>query len=181
MKLVPFILFALFAVVGCASRYNVYVESQSAVPLAKTSFKVIPGGEDSGLRFQKFADIATKALVKTGTFVESDKPDVLVKLSYSISNPITKTDIEKNLITGEYEADSTSLYTRKIVLRAYKQGQEMWFTEIVSTGAGGNITDAFPYLISAGIPFFGTTQGRTFKEVPKTPEALTYLRKPASN
>lgn len=178
MKLM-LILSTLFLVSCASSRYEVRVASQAAAPLSKSTFKVVPGDGDNGLRFQKFAAIATKALEKTGSFTESDSPELNVKLFYSISSPTTETRTFTN--SGKTYSSNHSVYSRKIVLKAYdKMGQEVWFTELISEGGSGNISEAFPYIMSAGIPYFGK-EANTYKDVPDAPSSLEYLRNPASN
>ena len=197
-------LFLLMFLVSCANHhyepetpsFSVKVDSIS-VTSDKPSFVVLSDMKDvssEDLRFKKHAEIVSAALEKSGfTRGNGARPDIIVKLKYSVSEPrkefqsISSTNTtynwhtKRNEFTGSHNTViDHDMYVRTITLRAInKRNQEVWTTELRSEGSNSNITEVFPFIVSAGIGHYGSSHVQEV-EVPKTPESISYLRNPAS-
>lgn len=212
-------LLLLFVLVGCASgdyavddrdSYTIAVDSISGPASSLRNFTIVSGMsdvKDSDLRFQEFANVASKALELEG-FSPSAKPDVKIVLTYSVSDPRTHSETSSVPVygtkttnfsnsfgqnlgsaqsfgqTGTVEdVETITNYTRTVVLKAYnaKTNAQLWETSVTSSGRSGDLRKLFPYLVATGAKHFGTTTaGKQVSIVWEDDARVSALRKPAS-
>jgi peroxiredoxin len=192
-------LLMLMILASCSSFYRVQVESISSPEAAgERTFSLYSGMKDvpdDDLRFQKYATVISRGLVQKGFVPDHSQPAMKIYVSYSISSPQTytstravpKTSVVSNVwgqqvgTINSYQTvtDTDVEYTRQVVLKAYSPNQKMlWETTLVSSGYSSDLSEALPYMVAAGIDYYGTNQERTTVEVS---EGDPRARNPASH
>lgn len=168
--------------------YGVYVDSMVApgIDLKAKTYVILSAMQnisDNDLQFQEFARYIENALSQKGYIRKSNKEDanLLISLAYWIGEPqtITSTQTHTTGIGYSYpvgwmwytvppqtrqETTRETLYKKTLVLEAYdlkntvKQSQ-LWKTTLISTNSIGDLRFFLPYMITAGVPYFGVDSG----------------------
>lgn len=168
--------------------YGVYVDTMVAPGFdikAKTYIilSAMQNVNDDDLQFQEFARYIENALSQKGCIRKKNKEDVdlLISLAYWIGEPqtITSTQTHTTAIGYSYpvgwmwytvppqtrqETTRETLYKKTVVLEAYDpkntvKRSQLWKTTLISTNNIGDLRFFLPYMITAGVPYFGVDSG----------------------
>lgn len=190
------------------SSYKIKVDSITGPTMSPKKFKIIPGKITSNdLRFKELASIAAEALKLDGFVQDNKSPEINITLVYSVGRPQVHSDVYSTPTYGTVNSqvinnwgqnvgsvsshgqtgtrtnsDTYTTFERKVVLKAFsaKTKEELWETTITSKGSSDDLRELFPYLVFAGVKFYGKSQKESVIIKDKDPRAEA-LRAPASN
>ncbi|MRS02118.1 DUF4136 domain-containing protein [bacterium] len=135
------------------------------------------------LQFQEFARYVENALSKKGCIRKNSGEGVnmLISLAYWIGEPQTVTSTQTYTTSLGYsypvgwmwytvppqtrqETSRETLYKKTLVLEAYDQNKtakrsQLWKTTLRGTNPIGDLRVFVPYMLTAGVPYFGVNSG----------------------
>jgi len=138
---------------------------------------------DNDLQFQEFARYIENALSQKGYIRKNSKEgtDLLIRLAYWIGEPQTTTSTQTYTTGTGYsypvgwmwytvppqthqETTTETLYKKTLVLEAYNlkdtaRQSQLWKISLRSTNPIGDLRFFLPYMITAGVPYFGVDSG----------------------
>ena len=168
--------------------YGVYVDSMVA-PGADVKAKkyfllsAMQNVDDNDLQFRELTRYIANALSQKGYIRTNSKEDAdqLISLAYWMGEPQRVTSTQTYNTSPGYsypvgwmwytvppqihqESTTETLYKKTLVLEAYDlknkdKSSQLWKTTMIATNAIGDFRFFLPYMLTAGIPYFGVDSG----------------------